>query len=296
MSMIEAVIQGIIQGLTEFLPISSSGHLSLFQYFTGRNGETGALFSILLHLGTLLAVCIAFYKTILCMVVEFFAIIRDIFTGRFSFREMSNYRKMIFLLIVSLLPMAITFLFLDFFSGLSSDNSIVAEGLGFLATSALLTLSVRCVKGRKTSGTTTYKDALAMGFMQSVAPIPGISRSGSTISVGLLCGLEREFAVSFSFIMGVPTVLGANILEIGPALKTGLDIPAHALIAGLVASLVFGLLAIWMVRWLVVGDKFIWFARYTFVLGVITLIIGLIDKFAGYPVQQWIIGLVGGGS
>ena len=289
MSILEAVLQGIVQGLTEFLPISSSGHLSLVQYFTGQSGEIGVFFSILLHLGTLLAVIIAFFPTILELVVEFFYLLGDVFGGRFSWRLANPNRRMIILLAASCLPLALTLVLKDWFEGFSTDNSIVAEGAFFLVTSALLFLSVRLPKGRKTAKDMTLTEALAVGIVQAVAPLPGVSRSGSTISAGLLLGLDRKFAVQFSFIMGIPAVLGANVLEIGAALKDGVALPLPVILVGLVTSLVFGLLAIKMVNWLVTEDKFVYFAWYTLVLGVLTIGVGLYENAAGHPIQQMIL-------
>ena len=292
MSIWEAVLQGIVQGLTEFLPVSSSGHLSLIQYFTGQSGEVGAFFSILLHLGTLLAVIIAFFPTILELVVEFFHLIGEIFRGRFSWRHANANRRMILLLIVSCLPLALTLVLKDWFEGFSTDNSIVAEGVFFLITSALLFISVNCPKGRKSARDMTLTDALAIGTVQAIAPLPGVSRSGSTISAGLLLGLDRKFAVQFSFIMGIPAVLGANILEIGTAMRDGLALPLSlpVILAGLGTALVFGLLAIKMVNWLVTEDKFTYFAWYTLVLGVLTIGLGIYENVAGHPLQQIILG------
>ena len=122
---------------------------------------------------------------------------------------------MIFLLFVACLPLLITVLFKDWFESLATDQSILAEGICFLITSALLFLSDKCVKGRKNAATMQYRDAVAIGVAQAIAPLPGVSRSGSTIAMGLLAGLERKYAVAFSFILGVPAVLGANLLEIG---------------------------------------------------------------------------------
>jgi undecaprenyl-diphosphatase len=291
MTIFQAVFQGIVQGLTEFLPVSSSGHLSLIQYFTGQSGEAGALFTILLHLGTLLAVCLAFYKTILRLIAEVFAMLGDLFTGKFSLKKMPPYRRMVLLLLVSLLPMALSFVLLDFFDAVSADNSIIAEGFCFLVTSLLLFVTLRC-NGRKTAKDMPYRDAAAIGAMQALAPLPGVSRSGSTIAVGLLCGLEREFAVSFSFIMGVPTVLGANLMNLGDIAGEGMAVSPAALVAGLLASLVFGLIAIRMVRWLVTSDKFKYFAWYTLILGAATVVIGLIERFAGHPLQGAVMGLL----
>lgn len=294
MTAIQAFIQGIIQGLSEFLPISSSGHLSVFQYFTGQGGEEGAFFTIILHLGTLAAVIIAFWDTIWGMIKEFFSMIGDIFKGKFSFREMTPKRRMIFLLIVSLLPMIITVFLKDFFEGFSTDNSIVVEGIFFLVTSVLLFLGVRYGKGAKDASNMTYRDALVVGGMQAVAPIPGLSRSGSTISVGLLCGLEREFAVAFSFIMGIPPIIGANLLEIPKVMEQGINIPASSIVIGLATSFVFGILAIKLVELLVTSDKFKWFAVYTLILGLAVTGIGIFEDLSGHPIQQAIIAWMAG--
>lgn len=290
MTILNALFQGIVQGLTEFLPVSSSGHLSLIQYFTGQNGETGILFSILLHLGTLLSVFIAFRKTIGELIVELFRMIGDLFRGKLSIKNANPSRRMICLIFVSLLPMGLTFFILDFFDLIAADNDIVVEGFCFLITSFLLFSCDRTRQGRKTAKDMRYRDALAVGAMQAIAPFPGISRSGSTISVGVFAGLDREFAVSFSFIMGIPTILGANLLSVKEITSGGLDIPVAALVVGLVASAIFGLFAIKMVKWLVTSNKFKYFAWYTLVLGVLTVVVGIFEHISGGVIRQMIIG------
>ncbi len=291
MSITNAIVQGIVQGLTEFLPVSSSGHLSLVQYFTGQSGETGAFFAVLLHMGTLLAVFIAFYKTILGLVAEFLAMIGDIFKGRFSISHAKPRRRMIFLLIVSLVPMALTVLFKDWFSALSSDNSILVEGFCFLLTSFLLFVSDRCIKGRKNASNMNYRDAAVIGVVQAIAPLPGLSRSGSTISTGLILGLDRQFAVAFSFIMGIPAVLGANLLELKDAVGQGMDVSIGVLLIGMASALIFGLLAIKMVNWLVTSDKFKYFAWYTLILGILTVMVAVLDIFTGHAIQTMVASL-----
>ena len=205
MSIFDALVQGVIQGLTEFLPVSSSGHLSLWQHFSGESGEAAGIYSILLHLGTLLAVFIAFRKEIAAMCIELFGMCKEIFSGHIDKTCALPARRRIFLLIISLLPLCGFYFLTDFYTALAADSDIVAEGICFLLTAVLLIVSSRCVKvGGRTAENMTWKDAFAMGVMQGIAPLPGLSRSGSTISVGLIMGVEREEAVAFSFIMGIP--------------------------------------------------------------------------------------------
>lgn len=289
MSIFEALIQGIVQGLSEFLPISSSGHLSLLQYFFGINGEAAASYSILLHFGTLIAVFAAFYKTIWALILEFFRMVKDLFAGKFSMKNASPERRMILLLIVAELPLLVFYFLSDFYTGLSADNDIVVEGFCFLLTSLLLFISDRVVKGKKTASDMSYKDALIIGTVQGIAPLPGLSRSGSTISTGLMCGLTREYAVSFSFIMGIPPVLMANLLEIKDLFSAEADgaivslEPAQSIV-GIVVAAVVGFASIKMVNYLVKKDRFTIFAWYTLFLGLATVILGIIGLVIGHPV------------
>ena len=132
----------------------------------------------------------------------------------------------------------------------------------------------------------------AIGLAQAIAPMPGISRSGSTVAVGMMMGLGKKFAVTFSFIMGIPAVLGAVILEIPEVVENGLTLPLHIVIIGFVTSLVFGLLAIALVNRLVVSDKFRYFAYYTLIAGAIVVILGIIELFSGHVIQQAITGML----
>ena len=289
MSILEALVQGIVQGLSEFLPISSSGHLSLLQYFFGISGEAAASYSILLHFGTLIAVFAAFYKTIWALILEFFKMVKDIFTGRFSIKNASPERRMLLLIVVAEIPLLFFYFLSDFYTALSADTDIVVEGLCFLLTSILLFISDRVVKGKKTAADMSFKDALIVGTVQGIAPLPGLSRSGSTISTGLMCGLTREYAVSFSFIMGIPPVLMANLLEIKDLLGgevDGASVPLEPIqsIIGIVVAAVVGFASIKMVNYLVKKDKFTIFAWYTLVLGLVTVILGIIGLVIGHPV------------
>ncbi len=291
MTIFDAILQGIIQGLTEFLPVSSSGHLSLIQHFTGQGGEVGGSFSIMLHFGTLVAVFIAFWPTIWELIQEAFKMVGDLFRGRLKSKTNNPRRRMIWMLLLALVPLFAVLPLKDFYSSLSEDNSIIAEGICFLLTSALLLLSDHVVKGKKGPLKMNPRDAVAIGVAQAIAPLPGVSRSGSTICTGLVMGLNREFAVAFSFILGIPAVLGANILEFKDVLEgTAQTAPVSVLIVGMVVSLVVGLLAIWMVKVLVNNDRFRYFGYYTLVLGVVVLGLGIFEQVKGMTIFQMIHG------
>lgn len=282
MNLFDAVIQGIIQGLTEFLPVSSSGHLSLYQHFTGNSGEAAGIYSVLLHMGTLVAVFIAFYKEIIGMITEFFKMVGEIVTGKFDSKKTNENRRMIVLMIIALLPLVVSYIFSDFLNSLSTDSDIVVEGVCFLLTAGLLWFSGRCVKkGGTTAKNMTWKQALGMGIVQAIAPLPGLSRSGSTISTGLILGVSREQAVAFSFIMGLPAVLAANLLEVPTAISGSVEINWLAAVIGMVIALGVGLLAIKTVKLLVKNDKFNLFAWYMLALGIVTVGIGIYEHATG---------------
>ena len=151
MDYISIIIQGIIQGLTEFLPVSSSGHLSVAQHFMNI-GENTLITSVVLHLGTLLAVFIAFFPTIWGMIKEFFLTIKDIFTGKFSWKNMNANRRMMFMVIISTAMLVPVYFFKDFFTGFEGDNDIIFEGFAFIFTAILLFMSDKCIKGNAVRG------------------------------------------------------------------------------------------------------------------------------------------------
>lgn len=282
MTIAEAVMEGLIQGLTEFLPVSSSGHLSLFRHFFGSSSDSAMITTIALHIGTLAAVFIAFREKIWLLIKEAFAMLGDIFTGKFKWREMNGSRRMILMIIVSILPLFIFYIFKDFFISVQEDRDIIAEGVCFLYTSALLFMGDRCSKrntekGRGTSaGETTVPDALFIGFFQGVALLPGVSRSGSTISAAQITGMKREDAVEYSFIMGIPVILASalsEVIEEGNGVAAPETLP---LIIGMITAAVSGYFAIALVKWLMKSDRFSAFAVYTLILGIIVIIAGLL--------------------
>jgi len=292
MSYLEAFLQAVLQGLTEFLPVSSSGHLSLFQHFTGNSGETGVFFSLMLHLGTLIAVFIAFRKTIWQLILEVLSMAVDIFTGKFSWKNRTPYRNMAIMLILGCVPMVFTLVLKDFYTGFSADDGILWEGIFFLVTAVLMYLADHCVKGGKGPGEISPRTALTVGAAQAVlAPLPGVSRSGSTISAGLLSGLDRETAVQFSFILGIPAILGGSLSELLD--MTSADLAATGvgqIVIGIVVSAVVGLLAIKMVDYIVKTDKFKYFVWYTALLGIIVIAVGIFESIVGMNIVTYFAG------
>lgn len=285
MTILEAILQGIVQGLTEFLPVSSSGHLSLFQHFFGLDGENAVTMTIILHLGTLVAVFVAFWDKIKKLIIEAFRFLRDLFTGKFKWKEMNPERRMIMMIIVSILPLFGFYIFKDFFDNLASDEDIIVEGFAFLYTSALLFCSTRAKKDNSyTAGETTVKNALIIGAFQGVALTPGISRSGSTICSALFTGMKREDAVEYSFILGIPVILAGafvKLFDLTDSAAGELKANLVPLAISFVISAVAGYLAIRLIKAMVVNDKFRIFAWYTLVLGIAVISIGLYENISG---------------
>lgn len=287
MTILEAILQGVIQGLTEFLPVSSSGHLSLFQHFFGLDGETAVAMTLVLHLGTLVAVFAAFWDKIKKLVAEGLRMVRDIFTGKFSLKKMNGERRMICMMVVSILPLFIFYIFKDFFANLASDGSIIAEGIGFLYTASILFLctSKTCGGGTHTCSQLTARAAVFIGVFQGIALVPGISRSGSTISAGAIAGLKREEAVEYSFILGIPVILAGSLVSLADMGEATESIGALPLAVSFVVAAVSGYLAIRLIKLLVVSDKFRIFAYYTLVLGAIVLGVGIYEAATGNVVS-----------
>ena len=284
MSVIKAIILGIVQGVTEFLPISSSGHLSLFQHFLGVSGEGSLLFSVLLHLGTLIAVFIVFHKTIFELVVEAFALIKDIFSGNFKYKELKGKKKMLVMFFFSCLPLLLLLIpvgndlkLMDWLGGLSEDDSILVEGFCFLVTGVLLLTSTYISKRRTLSREVNTTDAFAVGLAQVFAAgFPGISRSGSTISTGMICGVSKEYMVEYSFILGIPAIVVANIVEFKDAIESGAQLELLPTIVGIVVAAVVGVACIKLLQWILKKDMWKYFGFYCLVIGVFTIISSII--------------------
>ncbi len=284
LSVLKAIILGFVQGVTEFLPISSSGHLSLFQHFLGVGGEGSLLFSVLLHLGTLIAVFIVFYKTIFELVLEAIDLIKDIFTGKFKFKKLEGKKKMLVMFVFSCIPLLLLLIpvgndmkLMDVLGGFSEDDSILLEGFCFLATGVLLLTSTYISKKKTLTREVNTLDAIAICVAQAFAAgFPGISRSGSTISTGMICGVSKSNMVEYSFILGIPAILVANIVEFKDALETGAEIEILPTIIGVIVAAVVGVLCIKLLQWILKKDAWKYFGYYCLCVGVITIICSIL--------------------
>ena len=276
MSLLSAILLGLVQGITEFLPISSSGHLAIAEQLlhTTAGSDVPGFFDVLLHLGTLFAVFAAYWDDIKDMVVELFCGVRDL--ARHSTpTPVPPARRMILLIIVATLPLFIIVPFEDKIDALSGNLYFVAAAL--IVTGFLLFISDRVPKGRKTEKSATLKDALAVGIGQAIATCPGISRSGTTITVGCLVGYERSFAVRFSFLMSIPAILGANILSLKDAMDTVIwaDVPVY--LVGVVVAAASGYACIRLLKMIAAKGKFGAFAYYCWAVGLVTLILTFVQ-------------------
>lgn len=276
MTVFTSFLLGLIQGVAEFLPISSSGHLAIAQNLLNLQAEIPAFFDVLLHLGTLLAVFVAYWQDIKDMVVEFFCGIGDL-VHHSTPTPVPPARRLILLIILGTLPLFAVLPIKDKVQGLS-DNMIFI-GAALIVTGFLLFASDMMRKGRKTERNATWLDVLIVGAGQAIATMPGISRSGMTISAGCFTGFERKFAVRFSFLLSIPAVLGANILSLKDAAEAGIvwsEVPVY--LVGVVTAAVVGYLCIRLLRMIADKGRFGAFAYYCWAVGLLTLVLNIIMK------------------
>ncbi len=291
MTIVQAIILGVIQGLTEFLPVSSSGHLAIMKNILRMDLETGALYDVLLHVATLVAICIVMRKDIAKLILEFISIVRDVFTNFLIFIDRithkddqyyikimsSAYRRFVVLIIVSSIPTAIIgFLLNDIIE--TVENELLVPGICLIATAVIILISDFLADGTKKPKDATVYDAFAIGTAQGIATLPGLSRSGTTITACILCGFDRKFAVKYSFIMSMPAIFGALILKlskISSETVTGGDIAVY--IVGMVIAAVVGYFALIFTTRLVQKKSFKYFAFYCFGIGVVSIIAYIIS-------------------
>ena len=285
MSLLQAIFLGIVQGLTEFLPVSSSGHLSIIQnIFHIDTGGNSVLFDVLLHVGTLVVVFLVYWKDICKLVIEFVRMMGDVLhnakelllnhSEEKDYRRIvrTNYRKFAVLIIVSTIP---TGLMGYFGEKLIKDASsgLLVPGICLIITSILLFLSDKVQNCWKIPKDVSYAEGVMIGIAQGFATLPGLSRSGTTISACTFLGLERKFAVKYSFILSIPAILGAAVLELS-------DISSETLSAGLVTNYAAGMLAAAIVGYLAISvmlplvqkKKMKYFSVYCLAAGILAII------------------------
>ena len=292
---------GIIQGLTEFLPVSSSGHLAITQHIIGAGEESNLFFNVMLHVGTLVAVVAFYYKLIWDLIKELGSMIKDIFTGKFKWKKMNYERNLIMMLIIGLLPLFLLFIPIPGTDMKIKDladipyPTLIFTAISLLLTSIMLTIGIIFNKrNSKPKESYTIVDALCVGLTQfAAALLPGLSRSGSTLSVGEIRGISKQKALDYTFILGIPSILAAALLEGVDAIKTpdGLNVEPLVVIVGMVVSAVVGYFAIVIFKWFLKSDKMSVFVIYTAVVGLIFLIISIIEMntgvniFTGSPIN-----------
>ena len=273
MDILQAIIIGIVQGLTEFLPISSSAHLVFVPHLIGT--ESSLAFDTILHIGTLIAVVVYFWKDLVQMIKAFFFSLLDLTRGNFrSQLRDDQFKKLAWMVIIGSIPAGLAGILLeDFFEGLF--NNIPVVGFFLLITGILLYASEmvsRKVSHKNNLKEMSIKNSLVIGVAQACSIAPGISRSGATISTGLFLGLERELAARFSFLLSIPAILGAALVQIKD-ISSLFDISTGAVIAGFIAAIITGYLAIKIVLKLITERNLLIFAYYCWIVGLLAIIL-----------------------
>ena len=277
MSILMAILLGIVQGIAEFFPVSSSGHLSIIQnLFKWGAEQENLFFNVLLHLGTLVSICVVFRKDLKAMISDTIDLIRRRSDEGEDESPIKPSVRMVMLVIAGTVPLIIALPIYGFIEKLFSFTGFV--GFALIMNGAILFAADRLIeKGTKTSRTMTVKDALIIGLSQLVALIPGISRSGTTISVGMSRGLDRDFAVRFSLILSLPAVFGSMIVSLFNAIKQGIVWADFAvMLVGFVIAAVVGVLGITVLRRIMAKNKFGNFAYYCWGIGALAIILSII--------------------
>ena len=274
MTYFSSFLLGLVQGLAEFLPISSSGHLSIAQNLLNIDTAVPEFFDVLLHLGTLVAVFVAYWRDICDMVRELIHGVGDLAHGTTP-RQVPPARRLILLIIIGTLPLFVVLPIHKQVQALS--NNMVFIGAALVVTGFLLFVCDLVRKGNKTERNATVLDVLIVGAGQAIATMPGISRSGMTITTGCFVGFERKFAVRFSFLLSIPAVLGANILSLKDAVEAGIvwaEVPMY--LVGVVTAAVVGYACIRLLRLVAEKGRFGAFAYYCWAVGLLTLLLNAV--------------------
>ncbi len=267
----QGIILGIIQGLTEFLPVSSSGHLVLGQIFFGIT-QSQLAFDISVHMGTLLAVIVVYSNDISAMLVSLFRFISKLVFFKpcsYLFKEDKNL-KMAGLIVIGSVPTALIGLIIKQFEHFLFSSEVLV-GFMLILTGTILWISRNYYSAENNKKELSIKQSLIIGVIQGLAVIPGISRSGSTIAVGMFTGLDRYTAAKFSFLLSIPAIVGAQILSLKDIIQDGLAINPVTIYAT-IASFITGLIALKLLLKLVHSGKFHLFAPYCWLVGALVLI------------------------
>jgi undecaprenyl-diphosphatase len=274
MTFFEAIVLGIIQGLTEFFPVSSSGHLVIFQRLFGMT-QPEVLFDVIVHVGTLAAIILFFFKDIANIVRATVFFLFDLTAGKTTFSDGFKDAdvRMAFLIIIGTIPTVIIGLGLNAISA-TLFNSLIITGSALMVTSFLL-LGTRWIN-RSQTGQSDFnvKTALAVGIMQGVAVIPGLSRSGFTIATGLFFGLDRETAARYSFLLSIPAIVGALMLSLFSEMP-GAVLPVNIVAVALVTSFIVGYGALSLLVKIVKKGHLYYFAPYCALVGISALLAGM---------------------
>lgn len=301
MSIFDAIIQGIVQGLTEFLPVSSSGHLNITQHILGMT-EDNLFFSVMLHIGTLVAVCAFYYKLIWRLIKAFFSLIGEIFTGRFSWRRMDEDKRMLIMLVIGLVPLFLLFLPIpgtdmkikDLADMLSGAKYFIFVGISLLLTSLLLLIGNMHSQGylarwryrEEPEGRKylTVGDAIVIGLVQCCAALlPGLSRSGSTLATGQIRGVNKQKALDYTFILAIPSIIAAAVLELKDVMEfpEGMQIEILPVVVGMIVAAFVGYFSIVLFKWLLKTDKMYIFIIYTALVGIAVVVISIMEMHSG---------------
>lgn len=257
MDTLQAILLGIVQGITEFLPVSSSGHLQIAKELLGVELENNITFDVTLHAATVLSTIVVLWQ-------ELWRLVKSCFSRRFT-EEQAYVLKVI----LSMIPAGVVGVFFaDQIEALFSSLWFV--GLMLFMTAALLSFAYYAKPRQKSE--ISYRDAFIIGIAQAAATMPGLSRSGSTIATGLLLGNEKSSVAHFSFIMVIPVILGKMLLDILSGEMAAMAVPTEALVSGFLAAFISGALACKFMIEIVKRGKLIWFALYCAIVGLICLI------------------------
>lgn len=274
MSIWNAVLLGLVQGIAEFLPISSSGHLSIVNNLFKMSNDGHMFFDVLLHLGTFISILIVYWQDLKEM---FFEVISFAKLGPLAGQPREHYpmARMFLMIVVATLPLLLVLPINDQLERLYYSNVFI--GIAIILTGCMLYVADRMKPGKKTERNMTMLDALIIGLCQCVATIPGLSRSGTTITAGIATGLRRDYAVKFSFLMSLPAVLGANLISLIKAVGEGVDwASAPAYLLGMVVAMVSGIGAISLLKYISAKGRFGGFAYYCWVMGVLSIVLSMI--------------------